>query len=132
MSVALSWRPFGHIAGEFIEPDLWPWLERGHIREYVYWVWWVKRGKHVLPDVQLGFRRETSRFVANVLDRLETVRGRGRISSTEVIKLKPSMESTLHMLGDCIMEVSGDRDRCILAMPGATAHPWLKGWRGLE
>ncbi|KAH6628120.1 hypothetical protein F5144DRAFT_297029 [Chaetomium tenue] len=132
MSVPLSWRPFGHVAKEFVEPDIWPWLDRGHVREYVHWVWWVKRGKHLLRDVQLGFRQDTGRFVANVPDHLETVRGRGRISSTEVIKLEPSMESTLRMLGDFIMEVNGDRDRCLLAIPGATDHPWLKDWRGRE
>lgn len=35
MSVALSWRPFGHVTKELVEPELWPWLERGHVREYV-------------------------------------------------------------------------------------------------
>lgn len=35
---SLSWRPFGHVARELTEPDLWPWLDRGHVREYVHWV----------------------------------------------------------------------------------------------
>ena len=132
MSVTLSWRPFGHVPKELVEPELWPWLERGHVREYVHWVWWIKKGKQLLSDIQLGFRRDTGKFVEDVPDRLGTTRGRGRISADEVIKLEPSMQSTLRMVADCMMEVSGDQDTCILAVPGAVTHPWLKGWRGLE
>ncbi|AEO54496.1 hypothetical protein MYCTH_2123392 [Thermothelomyces thermophilus ATCC 42464] len=101
-SRALAWRPFGHVARELVEPDLWPWLERGHVREYVHWVWWVKTSKGLVRDVQLGFRKDTGRFVPNVPDHLGTLRGRGRISANEMIRLGPSRDSTLRMLNFCM------------------------------
>ncbi|KAL2176555.1 uncharacterized protein P884DRAFT_260573 [Thermothelomyces heterothallicus CBS 202.75] len=128
----LSWRPFGYIAKELLEPDLWPWLERGYIREYSHWVWYIKRGNDVLRDVQLGFRRDTNRFVPDVPDRLKTYSARRRAGRNSVIKLEPSKTSTLRMIDACVEDVCGDRDACILAMPGAMSHPWLKDWRGLE
>jgi hypothetical protein len=70
-----AWRPCGYVARELVEPDLWPWLERGHVREYVHWVWWIRRGKCVFADMQLGFRRDTGRFIADVPDHVETIRG---------------------------------------------------------
>lgn len=76
---------YGHVSRELIEPDLWPWLDRGHVREYVHWVWW---GKRSVQDVQLGFRKDTGRFVPDVPDDLGTLRGRGRISTNEVIEAR--------------------------------------------
>lgn len=70
-STPLSWRPFGDVAKAAIEPYLWPWLEQGHIREYGHWIWWIKKGKRLIRDVQLGFRQETDRFTKDVPDRLE-------------------------------------------------------------
>jgi len=78
--------PFRARPREWVEPDLWPWLERGHVREYVHWVWWIKTTKGWVQDVQLGFRKDTGRFVADVPNHLSTVRGPGRIAAT-VIRL---------------------------------------------
>jgi hypothetical protein len=123
----LAWRPFGHVARELIEPDLWPWLERGCVREYVYWVWWIKTSKGLVQDVQLGFRRDTGRFVADVPDHVGTLlRGRGRIAASEVIRLGPSRDSTLRMLNFCMLDVRGGRDACLLGVPATPTHPWLK------
>ena len=127
-----AWRPFGYVARDLIEPDLWPWLERGYVREYVHWVWWIKKGKHVRRDVQLGFRRNTGRFAANVPDRLETIPVLRPAGYNDAIKLEPSKEATLLMIYYCLEDVTGDRDTSISAIPGAIEHPWLKHWRGLE
>ncbi|KAL2020761.1 hypothetical protein VTK56DRAFT_7959 [Thermocarpiscus australiensis] len=128
----LSWRPFGYVARDVIEPDLWPWLERGHVREYVHWVWWADQGKDVVRDVQLGFRRDTGRFVEDVPDRLEIIRVSRPAGYNDDVKLAPSKESTLRMISYCMEDVSGDRDTSITAVHGARTHPWLKHWRGLE
>jgi hypothetical protein len=62
-STPLSWRPFGYVYKHALEIDLWPALERGHSREYVHWVWWIKRDRGTVDrDVQLGFRKDTGRF----------------------------------------------------------------------
>lgn len=113
------------------EPDLWPWLERGYMREYVHWVWWVKTSKGLVQDVQLGFRKDTGRFVPDVPDHLGTLRGRGRISANEVIRLGPSRDSALRMLNFCMQDVRGGRDTCLLAVSATASHPWLKYWAGL-
>ncbi|KAL2187929.1 hypothetical protein L209DRAFT_754112 [Thermothelomyces heterothallicus CBS 203.75] len=129
----LSWRPFGHIAKKLIEPDLWPWLENGHARQYVHWIWWIKGGKLLRRDVQLGFRRDTGRFAADVPDRLGKLPAKRLFTYDDAdIKLEPSKASTLRMIDHCMEEVSGDRGMEILALPDAVAHPWLKDWRGLE
>ena len=128
---ALSWRPFGHVARELVEPDLWPWLERGHVREYVHWVWWVKTSKGLVQDVQLGFRKDTGRFVPGVPDHLGTLRGRGRISANEAIRLGPSRDATLRMLNFCMQDVRGGRDTCLLGVSVTKSHPWLKYWAGV-
>ncbi len=84
----------------------------------------------MLQDVQLGFRRDTGRFISNVPDHLETIRGRGRVGNN-VIKAEPSKESTLRMMTWCMLDDGGDRDTSILAMPRIASHPWLKYWSGL-
>jgi hypothetical protein len=130
-SRTLSWRPFGTIGKEFIEPELWPWLERGHAREYVHWVWWVKVGRqHFVHNLQLGFRKDTGRFVSDVPDCLDKVPAKRPSGHRGDIKLEPSRASTLRMIHYCMEDVGGDRDISILAVPGATAHPWLKHWGG--
>ncbi|KAI0430730.1 hypothetical protein F5Y09DRAFT_220431 [Xylaria sp. FL1042] len=131
-SPLLSWRPFGYVAKDTIELDLWPWLERGAPRRYVHWVWWIKKGNSLVRDTQLGFRMDTGRFVAGVPDHLElNCLNQLSIYNTN-IKLAPSKESTLRMIRYCIEDISGDRDTDISSISGAKLHPWLKYWRGLE
>lgn len=103
------------------------------MREYVHWVWYLQRGKHAHREIQLGFRRDTGRFVPNVPDRLELIDGPDvRRSQKHEIKLEPSKQSTLNMLHYAVEDLNGDRDWAILGMAGAETHPWLKDWRGLE
>ncbi|KAK4038466.1 hypothetical protein C8A01DRAFT_47926 [Parachaetomium inaequale] len=118
----LSWRPFGYVARELVELHLWPWLERGCMREYVYWVWWIKTSKGLVRDIQLGFRRDTGRFVPDVPD---------HVSANDVIRLGPSRDSTLRMLNFCMLDVRSSRDTCLLGVPATASHPWLKYWAGL-
>ncbi|KAF2962891.1 hypothetical protein GQX73_g10683 [Xylaria multiplex] len=131
-SLPLSWRPFGYVAKETIELDLWPWLEYGDFREYVHWVWWIKEGKSAVCDIQLGFRKDTGRFVIDVPDSLELNHPDQLTGCNNVIKLTPSRESTLRMITYCIEDICGDRDTNISTVCGAKVHPWLKYWRGLE
>ncbi|KAK4113739.1 hypothetical protein N656DRAFT_788667 [Canariomyces notabilis] len=109
-SRTLSWRPFGTIGKEFIEPELWPWLERGHARE-----------QHFVHNIQLGFRKDTGRFVSDVPDCLDKVPAKRPSGHRGDIKLEPSRASTLRMIHYCMEDVGGDRDISILAVPGATA-----------
>ncbi|KAH6624081.1 hypothetical protein B0J18DRAFT_478435 [Chaetomium sp. MPI-SDFR-AT-0129] len=133
MSVRLSWTPFGSVPRECVEPDLWPWLDRGHIREYVHWVWWISQGRantdtRLHCDVQRGFRRDTGRFVEDVPDHLDVTRARGRRARHGSIKMEPSRASTSRMVSHCMQDITGDSDRAILALPGADSHPWVKDW----
>jgi len=123
----LSWRPFGHVARELVEPDLWPWLERGHVRGYIHWVWWIKTEKGLAQDIQLGFHRDTGRFVSDVPDHLEILRGHVGISGNgyEVMKLAPSRDSTVRMLNFCMLDVRGSRDSDMLGIRKLKAHPSL-------
>lgn len=82
-------------------------------------------------DVQLGFRKDTGRFVPDVPDDLGTLRGRGRISTNEVMRLGPSRDSTIRMLNFCMQDVRGDRDTRLLGVLVTASHPWLKYWAGL-
>jgi hypothetical protein len=125
-SRTLSWRPFGHIAKGHVEPELWPWLERGHVRNYVHWVWWIKKGKETVCDIQPDFRRDTGRFILHIPDRLQTISERRYAAPNYAVKIEPSREATLLMVRYCLEDASGDRDTCILAMPGIVSHPWLK------
>ena len=135
-SPLLSWRPFGSVSKDVVEPELWPWLERGYLREYKHWVWWVKRGgqQQLVPDIQHGFRKDTGRFVPAVPDRLEITRVLQAAEHTDDddIKLEPSQQSTLQMLVYCMEDASRDRDPGISIVPGARGHAWLKYWRGPE
>ncbi|KAK4149441.1 hypothetical protein C8A00DRAFT_46941 [Chaetomidium leptoderma] len=92
----LSWRPFGHAARELVQPDLSPWLERGHVQ------------------TSKGLTRGD--FVPDVPDHLGTLRGRGRISANEMIRLGPSRDSTVRMLNFCMQDVRGS----LLGRPGVT------------
>lgn len=132
-STPLSWRPFGHIKKREVEVELWPGLERGYSREYVHWVWWIRRDHGIVNrDIQLGFRKDTGRFISGIPDHLERKRTRGFAKCIVDIKLEPSLQSTLRMIHYCMEDATGDRDTAISIIPGAKVHPWLKGWRGLE
>ncbi|KAK4139315.1 uncharacterized protein C8A04DRAFT_40834 [Dichotomopilus funicola] len=105
--VYLAWRPFGYIAKELLEPDLWPWLDHSCMKEYSHWVWYIKKGNDILRDVQLGFRRDTDRFVPDVPDRLKMYSARRRAGHDSVIKLEPSRKSTLRMINSCVEDTPG-------------------------
>lgn len=128
-STRFSWRPFGEVCKSDIELFLWPWLEREHKREYLHWIW-VKADKLAMRDVQVGFRKETRRFIADIPDHLEMMGRQAGAGSHEDIKLAPSREATLRMTYYCLEGVGGDVDTKFL--PSPESHPWLKGWRGLE
>ncbi|KAK0734485.1 hypothetical protein B0T26DRAFT_670776 [Lasiosphaeria miniovina] len=85
-----------------------------------------QKSKGLVQDVQLGFRKDTGRSVPDVPDHLGTLRGRGRISANEVIRLGPSRDSTLRMLNFYMQDVRDGRDACLLGVSATASHPWLK------
>lgn len=130
----LAWRPFGSIPKEKIELDLWPWLEKQYTRTYMHWVWWVKKGGVARRDIQRGFRHDTGRFSPDVVDYPEKAYADGDVGSdTEVdadIKLEPSLQSTIRMLGHCMEDMAGDV--APIDVEGAREHPWLVDSRMFE
>lgn len=132
-SVPLSWRPFGVVPMEAIELELWPSLEHCPTRTYKHWVWWIKKGQTVISrNIQLGFRKDTGRFVQDVADHLDIVHLDDVTECNDSVNLEPSREATLGMIDYCMEDIMGDRDTDISAVLGARTHPWLEGWRGLE
>ena len=132
----LAWRPFGFVEKKSIELDLWPWLEQGHVRDYVHWVWCTKSTSGYAHDEQLGFRKDTGRFIENVPDRLGFITAAnastGPTGHGLDLALAPSQESTLQMIFHCTRDITGDMDNNLVVVGGAKSHPWLKHWRGLE
>jgi len=85
-------------------------------------------------DIQLGFHRDTGKFVSDVPDHLEILRGHVGISGNgyDVMKLAPSRDSTVRMLNFCMLDVKGSRDSDMLGLRKLKAHPWLRDWAGFE
>lgn len=124
---SFCWRPSGHIRKTYVELDIWPCLEKGSTRKYLHWIWWDKDGN---PDVQLGFRRDTGRFV-DIYDDLEVVEPKGYQSHEKgkISVLKgPSVVAVGRMLSFFMMTVSGNMAECNAAMPGFEKHKWQKRW----
>ncbi|KAI5464284.1 hypothetical protein BGZ63DRAFT_149213 [Mariannaea sp. PMI_226] len=125
-----GWRPFGSVPKESIEPDLYPWLERGHQREYQHWTWWAKDDIRYQPVVSRGFRRETGRFNPSVPDKIEIDVGPypyAPLPSWISMPLEPSKRATLQMIAHSLGNIVGERSVSTAVMPGLTQHhPWLK------
>ncbi|KPM38417.1 hypothetical protein AK830_g8147 [Neonectria ditissima] len=131
-STTLSWRPFGYLQKQDVEPDLWPYLETKHHRQYHSFVWYC--GRKPYPS-SLGFRQDTGRDVKDVPDNLEH-RSSGVKCQQECqhdIKLAPSKDSTLKMVFFMVEDVGGGRHWANAAIPAdRTQHPWLHDWEGLD
>lgn len=128
----LAWRPFGSLPKEKIEVDLWPWLEKGRTKRYLHWVWWVKKDGIMTKDIQHGFRRDTGRFLPDVPDNLDMAPADQDAKSGEIvigdIKLEPSLQATLRMIGHCMDDVDGEGYLGV-EVDEAKKHPWLRDWR---
>lgn len=128
----LAWRPFGYLPKEKIEVDLWPWLEKGRTRRYLHWVWWVKKDGIMTKDIQYGFRHDTGRFLSDVPDNLDMAPADEDARPDEVaaenIKLEPSLQATLRMIGHCMDDVDGEGYLGV-EVDEAKKHPWLRDWR---
>lgn len=95
-STLLSWRPFGVVLKKVIELELWPSLEYCSTRTYKYWIWWIKKGQTVIScNIQLGFRKDTGRFVEEVADCLDTIPLDDARQYSDNINLEPSREATI-------------------------------------
>ncbi|OIW26963.1 hypothetical protein CONLIGDRAFT_547286, partial [Coniochaeta ligniaria NRRL 30616] len=123
-SAPLSWLPFASFDKNVIEMELWPWLERGHVRTYVHWVWWINNTR----QVEKGFHNDTGRFAAHVPDRLQ-IRPSGRPGERNPdVNLEPSKNATLRMVYYLSVDASGDQDRGISLLNGTVGHKWLEDW----
>lgn len=127
-----AWRPFGDVPKGTIEPDLYPWLERGHCREYENWSWWSKSDPDFERVSYQGYRRETRNFTSNVCDNLGLARSRNPLASipTDIsISLVPSKKATLQMINHSLGNIVGERSVSTAVIPGLTQqHPWLQDW----
>ncbi|KIH87286.1 hypothetical protein SPBR_04778 [Sporothrix brasiliensis 5110] len=129
----LAWRPFGHVRKEYIERDIWPWLEHGCQRRYVKWIWWFEANNKTTGVIKTtaneerGFQADTGRAVQNVPDVLDVLDGAAEPGNA-VVKLQPSMEATLRMVHFCMMEMGGELDMSLAVLNGITSHKWLRGW----
>lgn len=133
-SIALSWRPFGHLQKQDIEPDLWPCLETKCSRQYHSFIWYSKKRPYT-TTAGFGFRQDTGRVIKQVPDDLER-----RLSGDQCrwecqhdMKLAPSKMSTLTMMSFLVEDVAGGRHWANAAMPyDFRRHPWLHDWEGLD
>ncbi|KAF7537008.1 hypothetical protein G7Z17_g12940 [Cylindrodendrum hubeiense] len=127
-----GWRPFGDVTKDTIEPDLYPWLERGHRRVYQQWTWWAKDDATSRPLVSQGFRHETNRFNASVPDYLAMIPSpdpSAPLPPDAVLPLAPSKRATLQMIAHSLGNIVGERSVSTAVIPGlGNNHPWLEDW----
>lgn len=121
------WRPYGHIHKKDVELDIWPSLEQGFAREYSHWVWKSIGDREVQ---QLGFRRDTKRFVdigedLGLADAGETEDN----DPGDVIVLKrPTIIAVGQMLSCFMRDVYGSIAEANAALPGFETHKWQRQW----
>ncbi|POR30955.1 Uncharacterized protein TPAR_08840 [Tolypocladium paradoxum] len=127
---SLSWRPFGHLRKQDIEPDLWPWLETEYSRQYHSFIWHSKTRPNTTG---FGFRRDTGRDIKQVPDDLERRLGdKCQGECQHDMKRAPSKKSTLTMISLLVTDFAGSRHWANAAMPfDFKQHPWLHDWEGL-
>lgn len=126
-----GWRPFGSVPKEAIEPDLYPWLERGHQREYQHWTWWAKDDAAAKPVTSAGFRRETHRFTLALVDRVNIESGpdSAPIPSWINLPVEPSRRATRQMIAHSLGNIVGERSVSTAVIAGLSHnHPWLQDW----
>lgn len=127
-----GWRPFGSVPKDSIEPDLYPWLERGHRRVYELWTWWVKDDASIRPRVSQGFRQESKRYASSVPDYLAMMNApdpSAPVSPTIWLPLAPSQRATRQMIAHSLGNIVGERSVSTAVIPGlGNNHPWLKDW----
>ncbi|CAM1502232.1 Fc.00g042160.m01.CDS01 [Cosmosporella sp. VM-42] len=127
-----GWRPFGNVPKHTIEPDLYPWLEHGHKREYRHWTWWSKTDPDFEPISYAGYRLETRNFNTSVPDRLSLIPSKtplAPIPADITLNLLPSKKATLQMIAHSLGNIIGERSASTAVIPGLTQqHPWLKDW----
>ena len=122
-NTSLCWRPFGCVRKREVEVDLWPSLERGSAREYSHWVWWVNKE----PNVQLGFRQDTRRFV-DASDDLRVIEPQDSQACEVDAPKRPSIVAVGKMLNLFMHDVNGGVAECTAALPGFEKHKWQKNW----
>lgn len=131
--IPLGWRPFGYVPKRKIEAELWPWLENGCRRSYVTWVWFLKGDGNVGRDEELGFRRDTGRFVEDVPDRLELIPPNTDPMDIELaapaihmaVAAFASYTATVGMAMFCAHESRGDRNGNHDLAGNNDQHEWL-------
>ncbi|KAJ3543463.1 hypothetical protein NM208_g3566 [Fusarium decemcellulare] len=129
-----GWRPFGFVPKDTIEPDLYPWLERGHDREYRHWTWWSKNDASFEPYLYAGYRKETGRFIPNVPDNLALLPAPDSFAplppaAVVPIDFEPSRRATLQMINHSLGNIIGERSVSTAVIPDLEqSHPWLKDW----
>ncbi|KAI8722442.1 hypothetical protein NCS52_00388100 [Fusarium sp. LHS14.1] len=129
-----GWRPFGSVPKDTIEPDLYPWLEHGHNREYNHWTWWSRDDASVEPSVHAGYRKETGRFDPTVPDNLELLPAHDSSAplppaTVLPIAFEPSRRATLQMINHSLGNIVGERSVSTAVIPDLKqSHPWLKDW----
>ncbi|KAB5572223.1 hypothetical protein GE09DRAFT_1170471 [Coniochaeta sp. 2T2.1] len=119
------WRPYSHIQKKDVELDIWPSLEQGFSREYAHWVW-----KNIEDREQLGFRRDTKRFVDT--DEDLGLADAGEDEDNElghmIILKRPTVIAVGQMLSCFMRDVYGSIAVANAALPGFETHKWQRQW----
>ncbi|KAF5026210.1 hypothetical protein F66182_1707 [Fusarium sp. NRRL 66182] len=129
-----GWQPFGFVPKETIEPDLYPWLERGHRREYCHWTWWAKDDASFMPSMHAGYRKETNQSDVTIPDNLALLPAYNSLApippdTVLPIAFEPSRRATLQMINHSLGNIVGERSLSTAVIPQLKqSHPWLKGW----
>ncbi|KAF4449559.1 hypothetical protein F53441_7218 [Fusarium austroafricanum] len=129
-----GWLPFGSVPKGTVEPDLYPWLERGHHREYRHWTWWSKDDASFQPSTHAGYRQETGRFDPAVPDNLKLLPSPNYYApipptGSLPAAFEPSRRATLQMINHSLGNIIGERSLSTAVIPELKqSHPWLKDW----
>ncbi|KAL2760460.1 hypothetical protein ACRALDRAFT_2056535, partial [Sodiomyces alcalophilus JCM 7366] len=131
---SLAWRPFGTVDKTDIEPELWPWLEMRHGREYLHFTWYIKQDGWMKRIGDPGFRKETGRTIDGVPDDLELRRsatpcpGKCRRGLRETQSKKVMNIFMAFLVENALCE----RDWENAALPGKLQdYRWFEDWQGL-
>ncbi|KAG5976925.1 hypothetical protein E4U55_007159 [Claviceps digitariae] len=129
---SLAWRPFGTVTKCDVEPELWPYLESEHRREYHSFAW--HSGNQQL-GMSFGFQQETAQPIEVAQDDLKRRRSATSCHAKcqHDIRLEPSKSMTLKMIYTLERNSVGDDHWTNCALPAASMlHPWLKDYEGLD
>lgn len=129
----VTWRPFGSVSGNSIEPELRTWIGSTYMRKYDHWVWVRRSGGGSIQRgyrVDKGRRRDSNTNTNNKIHDATTLKlGEALLDESPAswIGLAPSKRATMRMLTWCMTDIEGELHRDKADVSEFEGHPWMEG-----